>query len=865
MKFQTTRRFISQFFAPTRRFSTIQDSKSKRALLEIIEDSPYKFNQTKVPPEFEDAKQIHPEILDWFRKGYEFFLQYSSEQNHDMLKQMLEPSLQSEVQEFLNENIKLNEAQLIVENIETDVFDIRVVAQYFQSGYHIDRARNNKEYIVRFKPEFEYNGDLHVFMSKVPMKFTTVPLNIVLELIIKTNMKLNLEWQGKKLLGESEIIEPEYHHVRFEGHIRNYTNYVNDLIRMTKRYQKVKAKFDEGKLMEEVDLNQNMAYMMMDTNISTINYQQPQIKEITHQQFTQSRNRGSITQRDRSSNHIQVNGKQKDLQNHDKALKSLSQMKNMMHTQNQSQYNYPLQQQHLAQQNQNQFLNRNNPLSRTANTPIKLQQTINKTQIKNRYQESCQKENISSRSNMSKTQDQFQVDLSSSTIQDQLENNQVQISMNVFMNHPAFQKQRSKLVSLANVGGQSNRNLNSSRKSLGIKIMNQSNEKIKQVNPLAKFHQSIQNANQKVKTQALPISIEIQQLDESSNQTQTYDFTSLDQIDVQNNVQTHQNNHSFENMLYDVTQLLPSMNSFANHNTADSGNSFNPQQPILVQDTNQEVSFSEYNDDVKKKVVYPPKAYMNNNYVAADYRLTSNQNNYNVNTETLYMLTESQKQQTDNSFVIQNTLNFTGFDQSPRFPDPQIIIEQQKMIKQIQDQSRLRDIIKKVERDNQYRQSIVQARNDAQSSQQKSRNRQIMQNLESELTNDKQGRIGKEVKREELSKSIFPKMDMSRRNSLDSLHQNKFRVRSKSLSNLRTNLGIFQDTTEKKIQNNKLTERSMVVTQQVMMNSMVLKFQFILFQIFISLMMHNKNPIVFMLDLYLKQKESFRCSQIKRQ
>jgi len=44
--------------------------------------------------------------------------------------------------------------------------------------------------------------------------------------------------------------------------------------------------------------------------------------------------------------------------------------------------------------------------------------------------------------------------------------------------------------------------------------------------------------------------------------------------------------------------------------------------------------------------------------------------NQNLNTETLYMLSETQKQITDNSHVIQNSIYFTGFDNSPRFPDP---------------------------------------------------------------------------------------------------------------------------------------------------------------------------------------------------
>jgi len=107
--------------------------------------------------------------------------------------------------------------------------------------------------VVSFKPNFDYKGDLHVYMSKVPMKFTSTPLNLVQELIVKTNMKLNLEWQGQKLIEGDEILEPEYHYVRFEGHIRTYKNYVNDIVRMTNKYRKVKAKLEEGNVMDEIE------------------------------------------------------------------------------------------------------------------------------------------------------------------------------------------------------------------------------------------------------------------------------------------------------------------------------------------------------------------------------------------------------------------------------------------------------------------------------------------------------------------------------------------------------------------------------------------------------------------------------------
>lgn len=62
--------------------------------------------------------------------------------------------------------------------------------------------------------------------------------------------------------------------------------------------------------------------------------------------------------------------------------------------------------------------------------------------------------------------------------------------------------------------------------------------------------------------------------------------------------------------------------------------------------------------------------------------------------------------------------------------------------------------------------------------------------------------VGSEEHREVMSPGIQPKIDLERRNSTENPLK-KFKSRSKSLSNLRSNLGFFQDTTEKKMANNK--------------------------------------------------------------
>lgn len=119
-------------------------------------------------------------------------LQYISESNYEILQQMLEPKLYAEISEYLKENINLNEVEMKVENQDTSLFEIYVAKQYFMCGYHIDRARNEKEYVIPYKPAFEYNGDLELYQTKVPLKYTSMPLNVVYELVYKTNMKLNL-------------------------------------------------------------------------------------------------------------------------------------------------------------------------------------------------------------------------------------------------------------------------------------------------------------------------------------------------------------------------------------------------------------------------------------------------------------------------------------------------------------------------------------------------------------------------------------------------------------------------------------------------------------------------------------------------
>ncbi len=117
-----------------------------------------------------------------------------SDGNTETLKEIMEHRLYSEMHEYLTEQIQLNEASLIVENQDTEIFDIHVRQYYFTSGLHVDKNRNDKEYIEPvIIPEGEMKAtDIKFYMSKLPIKFTSVPLNIVLDLVFKTNMKLNM-------------------------------------------------------------------------------------------------------------------------------------------------------------------------------------------------------------------------------------------------------------------------------------------------------------------------------------------------------------------------------------------------------------------------------------------------------------------------------------------------------------------------------------------------------------------------------------------------------------------------------------------------------------------------------------------------
>lgn len=223
---------------------------NRNAMLELTEDSPYKFNNHKLTLKMEELKPVHENQKEFFRSAYEHMLQYMCEGNHEVLQQMLEPKLYSEVSEYLKENIALNDVEMKIENKDTSLFEIYVAKQYFMCGYHIDRSRNEKEYVSPYKPNFDYKGDLEVYQTKVPLKYTSMPLNLVFELVYKTNMKLNLHRQNMNLIDIKNLETPEYHLIRYEGKIADFGNHVEGILRMKRKYLKFKEQVKNGQLDE---------------------------------------------------------------------------------------------------------------------------------------------------------------------------------------------------------------------------------------------------------------------------------------------------------------------------------------------------------------------------------------------------------------------------------------------------------------------------------------------------------------------------------------------------------------------------------------------------------------------------------------
>ena len=90
-----------------------------------------------------------------FRTVYQQFLQILAAGDMTILKQMCEPSLYAELHEFREENVTLNDATLTVENADTTDFKVYASEIKFVGGLHIDRQKNVKELMYKYKGEYD--------------------------------------------------------------------------------------------------------------------------------------------------------------------------------------------------------------------------------------------------------------------------------------------------------------------------------------------------------------------------------------------------------------------------------------------------------------------------------------------------------------------------------------------------------------------------------------------------------------------------------------------------------------------------------------------------------------------------------------
>lgn len=71
-----------------------------------------------------EAKMPENDLFKGFVIGYQQLLLQMSERNFDALSQILEPSLYTDMKDYLDEQIQLNEAKLEVINPDQPVFEI---------------------------------------------------------------------------------------------------------------------------------------------------------------------------------------------------------------------------------------------------------------------------------------------------------------------------------------------------------------------------------------------------------------------------------------------------------------------------------------------------------------------------------------------------------------------------------------------------------------------------------------------------------------------------------------------------------------------------------------------------------------------
>ena len=98
--------FTTHSFLPPARsllFSLRPFSASAHALLELTEDSPYKFNQTTPPTDLPKLQLLNPHLTTGFRFAYSQMLLQITENNTDTIKEIMEHRLSNEMIDYLSE------------------------------------------------------------------------------------------------------------------------------------------------------------------------------------------------------------------------------------------------------------------------------------------------------------------------------------------------------------------------------------------------------------------------------------------------------------------------------------------------------------------------------------------------------------------------------------------------------------------------------------------------------------------------------------------------------------------------------------------------------------------------------------------
>lgn len=171
------------------------------------------------------------------------------------LLSIVEPTLLEELDDYMLTNMTQDGCQLQISNLnflESEQLDdddsdeetendmaqeqvkVQLVDLSFTLGSHVDRNLNQKEYIQPLK--MECDGLFKLNLSKLPLQFGRFPVNMCLNLQIKSPICLNIYSQDRdfSMIEKTQYERKAYeiHTIKFEGNIGMYENKVKSLIKM---------------------------------------------------------------------------------------------------------------------------------------------------------------------------------------------------------------------------------------------------------------------------------------------------------------------------------------------------------------------------------------------------------------------------------------------------------------------------------------------------------------------------------------------------------------------------------------------------------------------------------------------------------